>query len=104
MPKESALFGGMQFALFGLLTAIVALKRQYLTLDLWVQRSPHERSLSPAMWAGDRLNVSVFKRGGFSPRFNQFCHAAPPTTDDDSGSGNPRAVLFCVSAEALTKH
>jgi hypothetical protein len=33
----------MQFALFGLLTAIVALKRQYLTLDLWVQRSPRER-------------------------------------------------------------
>ena len=51
----------MQFALFGLLTAILALKRPYLTLDLWVQRSPHEIGLSPAMWAGDRLNVGLLK-------------------------------------------
>ena len=67
----------MQFALFGLLTAILALKRPYLTLDLWVQRSPHEIGLSPAMWAGDRLNVGLLNRGGFFPRFNQFCHAPP---------------------------
>ena len=65
----------MQFALFGLLAAILALKRPYLTLDLWVQRSPHEIGLSPAMWAGDRLNVGLLNRGGFFPRFNQFCHA-----------------------------
>ena len=44
---RAALFGVMQFALFGLLTAIFALKRPYLTLDLWVQRSPHKIGLSP---------------------------------------------------------
>jgi hypothetical protein len=54
-----------QFALFGLLTAILTRKRQFLTLDLWVQRSPHEIGLSPAMWAGDRLNVGLLNRGGF---------------------------------------
>ena len=67
----------MQFAFFGLLTAILALKRPYLTLDLWVQRSPHDIGLSPTMWAGDRLTVGLRNRGGFSPRFNQFCHAPP---------------------------
>jgi hypothetical protein len=67
----------MQFALFGLLTAILALKRPYLTLDLWVQRSPHDIGLSPTMWAGDRLTVGLLNRGGFSPCFNQFCHAPP---------------------------
>jgi hypothetical protein len=71
-----ALFGGMQFALIGLLTAIVALKRPYLTLDLWVQRSAHEIGLSPAMWADDRLNVGLLNRGRFFPRFNQFGHAS----------------------------
>ena len=68
----------MQFALFGLLTAILALKRPYLTLDLWVQRSPHEIGLSPAMWAGDRLNVGLLCRGGFFPRFKHL-HWWPPT-------------------------
>ena len=67
----------MQFALFGLLTAILALKRPYLTLDLWVQRSPHEKGMSPAMWAGDRLNVGLLNRDGCFPRFYQFCHAPP---------------------------
>jgi hypothetical protein len=33
--------------------------------------------LSSAMWAGDRLNVALLNRGGFFPRFNQFCHAPP---------------------------
>ena len=69
-----ALFGLIQFALFGLLTAILALKRPNLTLDLWVRRSPHEIGLSPAMWAGDWFNVGFLSRGGFFPRFNQFCH------------------------------
>ena len=62
----------MQFALFGLLTAILTLKRPYLTLDLWVQRSPHEIGLSPAVWAGDRLNAGLLTRGGFFLR-----HASP---------------------------
>ena len=64
----------MQFAHFGLLTPILELKSPYLTLDLWVQRSPHEIGLSTAVWAGDRLNASLLTRKGFFPRFNQFCH------------------------------
>jgi hypothetical protein len=78
-----ALFGLIQFALFGLLTAILALKRPYLTLDVWVRRSPHEIGLTPAMWAPDWFNVVLLSRGGFFPRFNQFCHPGPhahPTT------------------------
>jgi hypothetical protein len=47
----------MQHTLFGLLTAIFALKRSYLTLDLWVQRSPHEIGLPPAVRTGNRFNV-----------------------------------------------
>ena len=66
----------MQFALIGLLTAIIALKRPYLTLDLWVRRSAYEIGLSPAMWADDRLNVGLLNRGRFFPRFNQFGHAS----------------------------
>ena len=46
----------MQHALFGLLTAILALKRPYLAFDLWVQRSPHKIGLSPTMRAGNRLS------------------------------------------------
>ena len=65
----------MHFALFDLFAAILALKRPYLTLDPWVRRSPHEVGLSLAMWTGDRLNVGLLNRGGFFPRFNQFCHA-----------------------------
>ena len=67
----------MHFALFDLFAAILALKRPYLTLDLWVRRSPHEVGLSLAMWTGDRLNVGLLNRGGFFPRLNQFCHAPP---------------------------
>jgi hypothetical protein len=26
------------------------------------------------MWAGDWVNVGWLSRGGFFPRFNQFCH------------------------------
>ena len=44
----------MQHALFGLLTAILALKRPNLALDLWVRRSPHEIGLAPAVWASNR--------------------------------------------------
>jgi len=55
--------------------AILALKRPYFTLDLWVRRSPHEIGLSPAMSTGDRFNVGLLNRGGFFPRFDQFCHA-----------------------------
>ena len=73
-----ALFGLIQFALFGLLTAILAFKRPYLTLDVWVRRSPHDRGLSPAMWARDWFNVGLLISGGFFPRFNQFCHAPTP--------------------------
>ena len=69
-----ALFGLIQFALFGLLTAILALKRPYFTLDVWVRRSPHDRGLSAAMWARDWFNVVLLMSGGFFPRFNQFCH------------------------------
>jgi len=46
----------VQHALFRLLTAILALKRPDLALDLWVQRSPHEIRLAPAAWASDRLS------------------------------------------------
>src|SRR5262249_53183284 len=46
----------MQHALFGLFTAILALKRPYLALDLWVQRSTHEIGPPPAVWANNRLS------------------------------------------------
>src|SRR5215813_4067497 len=46
----------MQYTFFGLLIAILALKRPYLTLYCWVQSSSHEVGLSPAVWTGDRLN------------------------------------------------
>jgi hypothetical protein len=65
----------MQFALFGLLTAIFALKRPYFTLDRWMQRSPHEIGLSPAMWAGDRLNGG---RPHIVEFFLQMPHGEPP--------------------------
>ena len=91
----------MQFALFGLITAILALKRPYLTLDHWVQRSPHERSLSPAMWTGDRLNVGLLDRGGFFPRSNQFCHASPSRTQPLRLEIRHR-VLACLLAAQFT--
>ena len=52
----------MEHALFGLLTALSALKRPYLALDCGVQRSPHEIGLSPTVRArnrhrGCRLNL-----------------------------------------------
>jgi hypothetical protein len=52
----------MQHALFGLLTALSALKRPYLALDCGVQRSPHEIGLSRTVRArnrhrGCRLNL-----------------------------------------------
>ena len=75
LRKAAALFGVMQFAFFGLLTAILAFKRPYLTLDVWVRRSPHDRGLPPAMWALDWFNVGLLIRGGFFPHLNQFCHA-----------------------------
>ena len=75
---RAALSGGVQFALFGLLTAILAFKRPYLTLDVWVRRSPHDRGLPPAMWALDWFNVGLLISGGFFPRSNQFCHAPTP--------------------------
>ena len=53
----------MQHTLFSLLTAILALKRPYLTLDRWVQRSPHEIGLPSAVWAGDRLNAGASQQG-----------------------------------------
>ena len=79
LRKAAALFGVMQFAFFGLLTAILAFKRPYLTLDVWVRRSSHDRGLPPAMWALDWFNVGLLIRGGFFPRFNQFCHAPTPS-------------------------
>ena len=45
----------MQHALFGLFTAIFALKRPYLALDLWVKRSAHEIGPAPAVRASNRL-------------------------------------------------
>jgi hypothetical protein len=54
----------MQHALFGLLTAIPALKRPYLALYLWVQRPPHEIGVPPAVRAGNRLNAGWPDRGG----------------------------------------
>ena len=74
----------MQFALFGLLTAIFALKRPYLTLDLWVQRSPHKIGLSPAVWAGDWLNAGLLIRGGFF-----LGHASPPALTQAVGALYP---------------
>jgi hypothetical protein len=57
--------GLMEHALFHLLTAILALKRPYLALDLGVQRSTHEMGLSPTVRASNRLgggrpNIGVF--------------------------------------------
>jgi hypothetical protein len=46
----------MQYTFFGLLIAILALKRPYLTLYCWVQGSSHEVGLSPTVWTGDWLN------------------------------------------------
>jgi hypothetical protein len=65
MLLARALFGLIQFALFGLLTAILALKRPYLTLDLWVRRSPHEVGVLSAVQAGNRLNAGWPNRGGW---------------------------------------
>jgi hypothetical protein len=45
----------MQHALFCLFTAVLALKRPYLALDLGVQRSTHEIGLSRTVRAGNRL-------------------------------------------------
>ena len=45
----------MQHALFGLFTAIFALKRPYLALDLWVKRSAHEIGPAPTVRASNRL-------------------------------------------------
>jgi hypothetical protein len=91
-PLARALFGLIQFALFGLLTAILAFKRPYLTLDVWVRRSPHDRGLSPAMWARDWFNVGLLIGGGFFPRFNQFCHV--PNALDCRLPGMPGAPHF----------
>ena len=55
----------MQLAHFGLLIAILALKRPYLTLDVWVQRSSHEIGSSAAVWAVNRFNAAAFHGGGF---------------------------------------
>jgi hypothetical protein len=44
----------VQHALFGLLTALFALKRPYLALDRRVKRSPHEIGLSATVRAGNR--------------------------------------------------
>jgi hypothetical protein len=55
----------MQHTLFGLLAAIPALKRPYLTLYLWVQRSSHEIGVPPAVRAGNRLNAGWSNGGGW---------------------------------------
>ena len=55
----------MQLAHFGLLIAILALKRPYLTPDFWVQRSAHEIGPSAAVWAADRFNEGLLQRDGF---------------------------------------
>ena len=55
----------MQLAHFGLLIAILALKRPYLALDVWVQRSSHEIGSSAAVWAVNRFNAAAFHGGGF---------------------------------------
>src|SRR5437016_1944675 len=61
-PQILSRAASVQHTLLGLLTAILALKRPYLALDLWVQRSPHEIGLSPAVWAGDRLDARLLNR------------------------------------------
>jgi hypothetical protein len=48
----------MQNALFGLLATIFALKRPDLALDLWVQRSPHNKGLPAAVRASDWLDIT----------------------------------------------
>jgi hypothetical protein len=74
----------MQLAQFGLLIAIPALKRPHLTLDLWVQRSPHEIGSSAAVWAADRFNAVAFHGGGFFLLQEPVTHLSeshPPLSD-----------------------
>lgn len=49
----------MQHALFRLLTAILALKRPYLALDLWVQRPTHKLGLSPELQVIGSVGVGL---------------------------------------------
>jgi hypothetical protein len=53
----------MQRTLFGLLTAIPALKRPYFALDLWVERSPHEIGSPSAVRASNRLHHAGWPNG-----------------------------------------
>lgn len=48
----------MQHTLLGLFSAILALKRPDLALDLWVQCSPHEKGLPAAVRAGDGFYIT----------------------------------------------
>ena len=102
MRWDAALSGVMQFALFGLLTAILALKGPYFTLDLWVQRSTHVIGLSPTVWAGDRLNVCLLNRDGFFPPFNQFCHV--PVSAPCRFTRSKLANINTIIAQFLDQH
>src|SRR6476469_3022957 len=74
----------MQHALFRLLTAILALKRPYLAVDLGVQRSTHEIGLSPIVRASNRLGVGRPNIGVF------FC-----------ATGSRLLVKVCVAIRDL---
>ena len=73
----------MQHTFFGLLAAILTLKGPYLTLDRWMQRSPHEVGLPGAVRAGDRLNRG---RPHIAELFLQMLHGEPPLPLANKGS------------------
>ena len=58
----------MQLGLFGLLTALPALKGQYFPFDCWMQRPSHQVCSFAAVWADDRLNAQLLRRDGFFHR------------------------------------
>ena len=74
----------MQHTFFGLLTAILTLKGPYLTLDRWMQCSPHKVGLPAAVRASDRLNGG---RPHIAELFQwQMSHGEPPLSLANKGS------------------
>jgi hypothetical protein len=93
----------MQHALFGLLTAILAFKRPYFALDLWVRRSPHEIGLPPAVRACNR------RLSAGRPNIRGWCfflrHTLPPVLLSERGarlvSQSPGASLLSITVEKV---
>src|SRR5215467_7090543 len=78
----------MQHALFRLLTAILALKRPYLALDLWVQRPTHKIGLSPEVQVIGSVGV------GLTPVDDVFFRTAvPPSSSKNRPSTSWLAAL-----------